>query len=77
MNAPKVSRLRRGDGGDGGGGDGGGGACVVKSYTGGSMAIGKVSHLGQVESDDPHKKEYPGPSSRLGGWSVKLTTSSP
>jgi hypothetical protein len=31
-----------------------------ESYTGGSVATGRVSHAGQVKGDEPHKKGYPG-----------------
>ena len=30
-----------------------------KSYAGGSVATGKVSHVGQVKGDDPNEKGYP------------------
>jgi hypothetical protein len=44
-----------------------------KSYAGGSVATVKASHAGQVKSDDPAKKGYPGPKSwRL---DVRLATS--
>jgi hypothetical protein len=32
-----------------------------ESYTGGSVATGRVSHAGQVKDDDPDEKGYPGP----------------
>jgi hypothetical protein len=32
-----------------------------ESYVGGSVATGRASHAGEVESDDPDKKGYPGP----------------
>jgi len=31
-----------------------------KSYAGGSVATGKVSHVGQVKGDDPDEKGFPG-----------------
>jgi hypothetical protein len=43
------------------------------SYTGGSVAFGRVSHAGQVKVDGPEEKENPDPS----GWElgVRQTTS--
>jgi hypothetical protein len=32
-----------------------------ESYAGGSVAAGRVSHVGQVKVNDPDKKGYPGP----------------
>ena len=32
-----------------------------ESYAGGNVATGTASHTGEVESDDPDKKRYPGP----------------
>ena len=38
-----------------------------KSYAGGSVPTGKVSHVEQVKGDDPDEKGYPGtPSLGLG-----------
>jgi hypothetical protein len=44
-----------------------------ESYVGGSVATGRVSHVGQVKGDDPDQKGYPGPP----GWGlgVRLTIS--
>jgi hypothetical protein len=44
------------------------------SHTGGIVAIGKVSHAGQVKGEDPDNKAYSGPP----GWGldVRPTTSS-
>jgi hypothetical protein len=38
-----------------------------ESYAGGSVATGRVSHAGQVKSDDPDEKGYPGPP----GWGLR------
>jgi len=38
------------------------------SYTGGIVAIGKVSHAGQVKGDDPDDKGYSGPP----GWGLVM-----
>ena len=45
-----------------------------KSYTGGSVATGRVSQAKHVKGDDPDKKGCPGPP----GWGlgVRLTTPS-
>jgi hypothetical protein len=38
-----------------------------KSYDGGSLPNGKVSHVGQVKGDDPDEEGYPGtPALELG-----------
>jgi hypothetical protein len=37
-----------------------------ESYTGGSIATGRVSQAGQVSGDDPDKERYPGPA----GWGL-------
>jgi hypothetical protein len=42
-----------------------------ESYTGGSIATGRVSQAGQVKGDDPDKERYPGPPDW--GLSVGLT----
>ena len=39
-----------------------------ESYAGGSVATCRASHAGEVESDDPDKKGYPGPP----GWGLGL-----
>jgi hypothetical protein len=46
-----------------------------ESYTGGSIATGRVSQAGQVKGDDPDKERYLGPA----GWglSVGLTALPP
>jgi len=36
------------------------------NYAGGSVAVGRVSHTGQVEVDGPEEKRYPG----LLGWEM-------
>jgi hypothetical protein len=43
-----------------------------ESYAGGSVAIGRLSHVGQAKDDDPDEKGYPSPP----GWQlgVRLTT---
>jgi hypothetical protein len=37
-----------------------------ESYTGGSIATGRVSHTREVKGDVPDKKGYPGPA----GWGL-------
>jgi hypothetical protein len=37
-----------------------------ESYAGGSVAIGRISHVGQVKVDYPDKKGYPG----APGWGL-------
>jgi hypothetical protein len=39
-----------------------------ESYTGGSIATGRVSQAGQVKGDDPDKERYPG----LPGWGLSV-----
>jgi hypothetical protein len=43
-----------------------------ESYAGGSVAISRASHVGQVEGDDPDKNGYPSPLCWVLG--VELTT---
>jgi hypothetical protein len=43
------------------------------SYTGGSVATGRVSHARQVKGDDPDKKGCPGPP----GWGLGVGQISP
>jgi hypothetical protein len=44
-----------------------------ESYTGGSIATGRVSQAGQVKGDDPDKERYPG----LPGWGLSLGLTTP
>jgi hypothetical protein len=44
-----------------------------ENYAGGSVPAGRVSHAGQVKSDDPDKKGYPGPP----GWGLGVGLSAP
>jgi hypothetical protein len=39
-----------------------------ESYTGGTIATGRVSQAGQVKGDDPDKERYPGPQ----GWGLSV-----
>jgi hypothetical protein len=39
-----------------------------ESYTGGSIATGRVSQAGQVKGDDSDKERYPGPP----GWGLSV-----
>jgi hypothetical protein len=41
-----------------------------ESYAGGSVATGRASHASHVDSDDPDRKGYPGPSGW--GWGMRL-----
>jgi hypothetical protein len=45
----------------------------AESYVGVIFAAGTASHTGQVKGDDPNKEEIP-VSSKLGGWSVRLSS---
>jgi hypothetical protein len=49
---------------------GGGLACSndLKSYAGGSVATGRVSHAGQVKSEVPDQERHPGPP----GWGLGI-----
>jgi hypothetical protein len=44
-----------------------------ESYAGGSVAAGRDSDAGQVKSDDPDKKRYPG----LPGWGLGVGLRAP
>lgn len=44
-----------------------------EGYSGGTVATGRASHDGQVTSDDPDKKEYPGPPD----WEVRSEANYP
>jgi hypothetical protein len=44
-----------------------------ESYVGGSVAIGRVSHAGQVKGNDPDEKGYPGPT----GWGLGYGADNP
>jgi hypothetical protein len=45
-----------------------------ESYAGGSVAVSRVSHVGQFKGDDPDEKRYPGPP---GGGLYMSSTISP
>jgi hypothetical protein len=44
-----------------------------ESYAGGSVAAGRVFHVGQVKGDDPDKKGYPDSP----GWGLGVGSTTP